>query len=141
MPQIYKYLKLIFSFVASGEHLPVHVHVIDENNNQTIFDLVIKNEILVDIKTRKKEGFDSISEKNQRIAKAFIRRYYADIVTKWFEFFILGKKIKSETVKEIENLIIDTKKLTENLRELNKHFYPTEKKQPKTNKTPKSKKK
>jgi len=30
MPQIYRYLKLVFYFVARGEHLPPHVHVIDE---------------------------------------------------------------------------------------------------------------
>jgi len=37
MPQIYRYLKMVFSFVAADEHLPVHVHVRDENDNQTIF--------------------------------------------------------------------------------------------------------
>ena len=42
MPQIYRYLKLVFYFVARGEHLPPHVHVIDENSNQSVFDLVIK---------------------------------------------------------------------------------------------------
>jgi len=41
-------LKTLFSFVAN-EHLPVHVLVTDENNNQTIFDLIIKDEVRDDI--------------------------------------------------------------------------------------------
>ena len=52
MPQIYRYLKLVFYFVARGEHLPPHVHVIDENDNQSVFDLVIKDGLLTEIKIR-----------------------------------------------------------------------------------------
>ena len=48
---------------------------------------------------------------------------------------------KIETVKEIENLTVDTQKLVEEMQSLNKHFYPTEKKQPKAKQTSKSKKK
>jgi len=134
MPQIYRYLKLVFSFVASGEHLPVHVHVRDESDNQTIFDLVIKDEILVDIKTRKKAGANHISEKNQGIAKTFIRMYYSQIVKKWFQFFVLNKKIKPENIRKIENITVDVEELVSNLQDLDKHFYPTEKKESKNKK-------
>ena len=57
MPQIYRYLKLVFYFVARGEHLPPHVHVVDENNNQSVFDLIIKDGLLSEIKIRRKKGF------------------------------------------------------------------------------------
>ena len=141
MPQIYRYLKLIFSFL-SGEHLPPHVHVSDENDNRNIFDLIITDGILVDIKIRRKAGYKPMSEKNQGIVKTFIRAYYAQIVAKWFEYFVLHKNIKSETIRKLENLTVDTQKLMEEMQNLNKHFYPTPKKQIKIerSKTSKSKK-
>ena len=141
MPQIYRYLELVFYFVARGEHLPPHVHVIDENNNQSVFDLVIKDGLLSEVKIRKMKGFLPISEKNQTIVKNFVHIYYADIVTKWFEFFILGKDIKPVTITKIENMSVDTQKLTEHISDLNKHFYPGEKKRPKQISTSKNKKK
>jgi hypothetical protein len=139
MPQIYRYLKLIFYFLARGEHLPPHVHVIDENDNQSVFDLIIKDGLLLEIKIRKKKGFLPISERNQTIVKNFIHIYYADIVTKWFEFFILGKEVQCVTINKIDNMSVDTQKLTEHIKDLNQHFYPGEKKQPKQ--TSKNKKK
>ena len=127
MPQIYRYLKFIFSFL-SDEHLPPHVHVSDENNNQSIFDLIIIDGMLVDIKVRQKTGYKHISEKNQGVIKVFIIAYYAQIVTKWFEYFILHKRIKSETIRTLENLTVDTQKLISEIQDLNKQFYPTPKK-------------
>jgi len=127
MPQIFRYLKFIFSFM-SDEHLPPHVHVSDEDDNQCIFDLIITDGILVDIKVRQKAGYKSMSEKNQGIVKAFIIAYYAQIVTKWFEYFVLRKKIKSETIKKLENLTINTQKLVDEIQYLNEHFYPMSKK-------------
>jgi len=131
MPQIYRYLKLVFYFVARGEHLPPHVHVIDEDDNQSVFDLIIKDGFLSEIKIRKKKGFLPISKKNQIIVKNFIHIYYADIVTKWVEFFILGKEIKPVTITKIENISVDTQKLAEHINDLNKRFYTREKKQSK----------
>ena len=127
MPQIFRYLKFIFSFL-SNEHMPPHVHVSDENDNQSIFNLIITDGILVDIKVRQKAGYKPMSEKNQGIVKTFIRAYYAQIVKKWFEYFVLHKSIKAETIRELENLTIDTEKLEDEIQDLNKHFYPTPKK-------------
>jgi len=134
MPQIFRYLKFIFSFL-SNEHLPPHVHVSDENDNQSIFDLIITDGILVEIKVRPKAGYKPMSEKNQGIVKSFIRAYYAQIVKKWFEYFVLHKSIKVETISKLENLTIDTQKLADEIHDLNKHFYPTPKKQAKTSKS------
>ena len=134
MPQIFRYLKLIFSFL-SNEHLPPHVHVSDEDDNQSIFDLIITDGILVDIKVRPKPGHKPLSEKNQGIVRTFICAYYAQIVRKWFEYFVLNKTIKVETISKLENLTIDTQKLEEEIQYLNNHFYPTPKKQAKTSKS------
>ena len=127
MPQIFRYLKFVFSFL-SNEHLPLHVHVSDNNDNQSVFELIITDGILVDIKIRKKAGYKPLSEKDQGIVKAFIYTYYTQIVTKWFEYFILRKRIKSETVRKLENLTVDTQKLVDEMQKLNKHFYPASKK-------------
>ena len=134
MPQIFKYLKFIFSFL-SNEHLPPHVHVSDENDNQSIFDLIITDGILVDIKVRRKTGYKPLNEKNQGIVKTFICSYYAQIVTKWFEYFVLHKSIKPETIKKLENLTVDSQNLVNEIQDLNKHFYPAPKKQMKSKKT------
>jgi len=61
--------------IRSNEHMPPHVHVSDESDNRSIFDLIIKDGILVDINVRPKEGFKPMSEKNQGIVKSFIRAY------------------------------------------------------------------
>jgi hypothetical protein len=65
--------------------LPPRVHVVDENNNQTVFDLVIKDGLLSEIKIRKKKGFLPISEKNQTIVKNFIHVYFK-------QTFLSGRK-------------------------------------------------
>ena len=119
--------------------MPLHVHVSDENDNQSIFDLIITDGILVDIKIRQKAGYKPMSEKNQGIVKAFIYAYYTQIVTKWFEYFVLHKSIKSEKISKLENLTVDTQKLVDEMQALNKQFYPAPKKQ--VRKTSKSKEK
>ena len=138
MPQIFRYLKFVFSFL-SNEHMPPHVHVSDESDNRNIFDLIITDGILVEINVRPKEGFKPMSAKNQGIVKSFIRAYYAQIVKKRFEYFVLHKNIKAETISKLENLTVDTQELMDEIQELNKQFYPTPKKQAKQ--TSKSKKK
>jgi len=145
MPQIYRYLNMVFAFVSSGEHLPPHVHVTDAEGNISIFDLIIEDEVLIDIKVRGKAGFDPISTKNQGIVKSFIRIYYTRIIEKWVEHFVMNKKIKIETIREVEGITADTKKMVENMKNLHAHFYPAKKKQAakekqssKTSKTKKS---
>jgi len=140
MPQIYKYLSLKFFFGNLLEHLPPHVHV-SNGDKQSIFVLIITDGVLVDIQIRKKEGFGHISTKDQAIVKTIIRQYYAKIVEKWFQFFILNAKVKSETIRKIENQAIDTTHLVSHLDELNKKFYPTEKKESKQQKPTNSQKK
>jgi hypothetical protein len=103
--------------------------VSDENDNQSVFDLIIIDGILVDVNVRPKAGYRPLSEKSQGIVKTFICAYYAQIVTKWFEYFVLRKSIKTETIKKLENLTVDTQKLVSEMQELNKNFYPTSKKQ------------
>ena len=128
MPLIFRFLQFVFSF-KSLDHLPPHVHV-KNGNNATIFDLIIENGILIDIKTRSEDGYEPLKKQEQNVAKAFIRVYYAQIVAKWVDYYILNKKIKPETIKKIDNISVNSEELISHIEELNKHFYPTEKKQP-----------
>jgi len=60
-------------------------------------------------------------------------------VKKWFEYFVLHKSIKAETIRKLENLTIDTQKLMDEIQDLNQNFYPIPQKQVKQ--SSKSKKK
>jgi hypothetical protein len=42
--------------------------------------------------------------------------------------------VEIETIKKLDFVEIDTQRLVEEMKELNKHFYPGEKKQPKQKK-------
>ena len=66
MPDIYTYFGFIFSFY-SNEHEPIHVHV-EHGNKMTIFDLIIVNGELIEIKKRDKgEPLSSKDEKMQKV--------------------------------------------------------------------------
>ncbi|MDR1747111.1 MAG: DUF4160 domain-containing protein [Tannerella sp.] len=135
MPQIYRYLTLVFSFL-SDEHLPPHVHVTD-GDGVSIFDLIIRDGVLIDIKVRRKKLVPPISIKHQGIAKTIITAYYADIVRKWVKYFVLRQNVEIEIIQKVENMTFDTQKLVDEMQSLHEHFYPMAKKKPKTSKSKK----
>lgn len=92
MPKIYEYFGFIF-FFFSNEHEPIHVHVI-KAGNQTVFDLILMNGELVDIKRRVEHGYIPLGEKDASVAETFIKAYYRNIVEKWKNFFVLKKQVR-----------------------------------------------
>jgi len=98
MPKIFEYFGFIFYFY-SNEHEPIHVHVI-HGGCESIFDIILLNGNLEDIRTRDKRGIDPLSEKDIRTAKAFIRKYYKNIVEKWIKFFVLKQAIRSTKIRK-----------------------------------------
>ena len=73
MPEIYEYFGLVFYFF-SNEHDPIHVHV-KKGDRETIFELIIYNDVLTEIKTRKRRGKEILSandEKRQEILLFFM---------------------------------------------------------------------
>ena len=128
MPLLFRFLSFRFSF-RSKDHLPPHVHVVS-GGKATIFDLIITDGVLVDIKMRSADGYKDLDKKDQNVVMSFIRIYYAQIVEKWVDYYLLNKKIKTETIQKVGNVVVDAKQLTDDLNALNKHFYQTEKKQP-----------
>ena len=72
MPKIFEYFGFIFYFY-SNEHEPIHVHVIHEDK-ESIFDLIMMDGELDDINVRTKKGVEALSDREKRIAKAFIKK-------------------------------------------------------------------
>ena len=98
MPKIFEYFGLIFYFY-SNEHEPIHVHV-TLGDCETIFELIIENSVLTEIRRRAKKGIDPLSEKDAKTAEEFILKYQTNIIEKWINFFVLRKQIKCTSIKK-----------------------------------------
>ena len=96
MPKIYEYFGLIF-FFFSNEHEPIHVHVI-KGGYQTVFELIIQDGELVEIRQRIKKGSLPLSSKDSQEAEEFVRAYYKKIIEKWKNFFLLKKRVRCTSV-------------------------------------------
>ena len=92
MPKIYEYYGFIFFFIST-EQEPIHVHV-TKSGCQTVFELILMDGELVDIRTRGDAGYDPLSEKDIKSVEDFIRVYYKNIVDKWMNFFVFKKKVR-----------------------------------------------
>lgn len=97
MPKIFEYFGFVFYFY-SNEHEPIHVHVI-HNQQETIFELILQNGILVQIKQRSRAGYPMLSSKDCGIAEKFITKYAKNIVEKWVKFFVYKQQIRSTNIK------------------------------------------
>ena len=92
MPKIYEYFGFIF-FFFSNEHEPIHVHVM-KSGCQTVFELILMDGELQEIRTRSESGYPLLNEKDKATAEEFIRAYYKNIVEKWMNFFVLKKRVR-----------------------------------------------
>jgi hypothetical protein len=98
MPKIFEYFGLIFYFY-SNEHEPIHVHV-TLGDCETIFELIMTNGELAEIRRRAKRGVDLLSEKDAKTAESFILKYEKNIIEKWINFFVLRRQIRCTTIKK-----------------------------------------
>ena len=99
MPKIYEYFGFIF-FFYSNEHEPIHVHVKHEDK-ESVFELIIMNGELQEIRVRQHKGTIPLPEKDKRIAIDFINKYYKSIVNKWVKFFVMKQAVKSTKIKNM----------------------------------------
>lgn len=97
MPKIFEYFGFVFYFY-SNEHEPIHVHVI-HNQQETIFELILENGVLVQIKQRSRAGCPMLSSKDTKTAELFIRKYAKNIIEKWVKFFVYKQQIRSTNIK------------------------------------------
>ena len=96
MPKIYEYLGLIFYFY-SNEHEPIHVHV-TKAERETVFELILENGQLLEIKKRKAKAHQPLTVKEQKEAIIFIKEFYKKIIEKWINFFVLKKAVKATKI-------------------------------------------
>ena len=98
MPKIFEYFGFIFYFY-SNEHEPIHVHVI-HGARESIFDLIMMDGELVELRVREKKGVESLQEKDKRTAEEFIRKYHKNIIDKWVKFFVLKQSVRCTNIKK-----------------------------------------
>jgi len=97
MPVIYEYFGLVFYFF-SNEHDPIHVHV-KKGDKETIFELIIFNDVLTEIKARKRRGKEMLSANDEKKTREFITFCADDIVKKWLKSFVLKSEVKIVHIK------------------------------------------
>lgn len=98
MPKIFEYFGFIFYFY-SNEHEPIHVHVL-HGARESVFELIMMNGELVEVRVREKKGAEPLSEKDRRTVEEFIRKYQKNIIDKWVKFFVLKQSIRSTNIKK-----------------------------------------
>lgn len=98
MPKIYEYFGFSF-FFFSREHEPIHVHV-SNANGESVFDLIIENGELVNIHVRHKKDIKPLPAKDEKVAMAFISKYYKNIVEKWMKVFVLKQNVRTTHIRK-----------------------------------------
>ena len=64
----------------------------------TIYDLIVVNGDLIEIKSRNKGN--PLSPKDDKVAREFIEHYWPNIVEKWINFFVYKKRIRCTDIKK-----------------------------------------
>ena len=98
MPKIFEYFGFIFYFY-SNEHEPIHVHVM-HGAKESIFDIIMRNGELSEVRVREKKGAEPLSDKEKRTAEAFISKYHKNIIDKWVKFFVLKQVVRSTNIRK-----------------------------------------
>jgi hypothetical protein len=98
MPKIFEYFGFVFYFF-SNEHEPIHVHA-SIGDRETVFELILNNGQVVEVRKREKRGSDPLTAKEQKTAEKFVKKYAKSIVNKWIKFFVLKQKVRNTNIKE-----------------------------------------
>ena len=98
MPMIFEYFGFIFYFY-SNEHEPIHVHVL-HGDKESVFELIMMDGILAEIRVREKKGAEPLPEKDKRTAEEFIKKYHKNIIQKWVKFFVLKQSVRSTKISK-----------------------------------------
>lgn len=94
-----RYSNISIFYFYSNEQEPIHVHVL-HGGKESIFDLIMMNGELDEIRVREKHGADPLPEKDKHTAEAFIRKYHKNIIDKWVKFFVLKQSVRSTNIKK-----------------------------------------
>ena len=67
---------------------------------ESVFDLIMMDGNLQEIRVREKKGAEPLPEKDKRTAEEFIQKYHKNIIEKWVKFFVLKQAIRSTNIKK-----------------------------------------
>lgn len=96
MPKLYEYFGLIVMFYAN-EHEPVHVHGKCQDRESRAEIIVVNGEI-TEIRYADVAGRTPLGNTEMRHFEELVSARAAEIVSKWIDFFVLHKPVKSERI-------------------------------------------
>jgi hypothetical protein len=96
VPKLYEYFGLIVFFYAN-EHEPVHVHG-EYQGNESRAELIIVEGEVVEIRISNVEGRKPLKGSQLQDFKTLVSREAGNIVKRWVDYFVLGKKVKSRKI-------------------------------------------
>ena len=96
MPKLYDYFGLIVMFYAN-EHEPVHVHGKCQGREARA-ELVVVDGVVTEVRYGNAAGRAPLDNREMQYFKEVVEARAGDILTKWIDFFVLHKSIKSENI-------------------------------------------
>lgn len=96
MPKLYEYFGLIIMFYAN-EHEPVHVHGKFQDRESRAEIIVVNGEV-AEIRYTSVVGRAPLGNTEMRYFEELVSARATEIVSKWIDFFVLHKPVKSERI-------------------------------------------
>ena len=96
MPKLYEYFGLIILFYAN-EHEPVHVHG-KYQDQESRAEIIVVNGEIAEIRYTNVAGRAPLENREMRHFEELVSARAAEIVSKWIDFFVLHKPVKSERI-------------------------------------------
>lgn len=96
MPKLYEYFGLIVLFYAN-EHEPVHVHG-KHQDRESRAEIIVVNGEITEIRYMDVVGRAPLGNTEMRHFEELVSARATDIVSKWIDFFVLHKPVKSERI-------------------------------------------
>ncbi len=96
MPKLYEYFGLIIMFYAN-EHEPVHVHG-KFQNRESRAEIIVIGGVVTEIRYSNVAGRAPLENIEMRHFEELVSARATEIVSKWIDFFVLHKPVKSERI-------------------------------------------
>lgn len=97
MPKLYEYFGIIIHFF-SREHEPIHVHGKYQDREMKA-EIHIDSGRIVEIAIKPVSGKKPLREPQLSDFEKVVRNYAQDIVHKWADYFLFGKKVECTQIK------------------------------------------
>lgn len=96
MPKLYEYFGLIVMFYAN-EHEPIHVHG-KFQGRELRAEIIVVNGVITGIRYSNVAGRAPLEKTERRNFEEVVVAKADEIITKWIDFFVLHKPVKSELI-------------------------------------------